>query len=356
MKSDVLLREAALLGPDIRENLVAYYRQTLQSLEARGWKELRTVYLAGCGDSHHAACAAQMAFQTLAGVHAVPMAANAFVLDNGLALHRRPAALIAVSASGKTSRVVDALARASKHGMLSLSITGSAGGAVAQGAEAHLVVGLRHPEPAPGVRTFQASLLGLLLLAIRLGELNGALTPDSATRWISRLASLAELLDALPHKMQAASEALAHEVAASPFVFFVGSGPARGSAMHAAAKMIEASGRLAVACDSEEWWHIERFAQAGAAPLIVFAAEGESAARAVHLAERACALGRRVALVAPPAVAGQSAREGKVQTLVYPDGVPEILSPFVHAVPSAVVAGCTAHNLGRRPFQGNEAS
>ena len=67
------------------------------------------MYLTGDGDSYHAACAAAMAFETIAGLRCEPVSALPFLEYRALSLRPAPLArplVIAISASGGTERVV----------------------------------------------------------------------------------------------------------------------------------------------------------------------------------------------------------------------------------------------------------
>ena len=79
-----------------------------------------------------------------------------------------------------------------------------------------------------------------------------------------------------------------------------GTGPAGGTAMYAAAKVVEAAGLPAYAQDLEEYWHIERFADPADAPLVVLAPPGLGHPRAAELAAAATGRGRRVIAVTGP--------------------------------------------------------
>src|SRR5262249_59541960 len=62
---------------------------------------------------------------------------------------------------------------AGQHGARTVAITGEPDRPVAQAAEEQVVVTLPDLERSPGIRTYQATLLALLILALRLGARAG---------------------------------------------------------------------------------------------------------------------------------------------------------------------------------------
>ena len=180
IQSGVLVRQVESLAGDLRRAAGPVSERVGEPPDPQEWASAGQVYLTGDGDSYHAACAAEMAFESLAGVDCEPLSALRF-----LRVRRAVAApgasgrplVIAVSASGSTQRVAQAVEAARRHGALTIAVTGAPGGAVTQAADRALVIELARPERSPGIRTYQASLLGLLLAAIRLGEARGQYPP-----------------------------------------------------------------------------------------------------------------------------------------------------------------------------------
>ncbi len=363
MNPKVILRQALALGDDLQRPLEDLFDQALQILDQLQVQALgpapavlETVYLTGCGDSYHAALSARCAFQQLAGVEAI--AIDAGTLASGLTLpeSRRISgrvALIAVSASGRTDKVAQALSSARSGGLPTIAVCGARHEPVAQTAEATLLMDLPHNERSPGVRTYQASLLGMILLALALGVRRGAISEAHAQHWLTQIGGLGRSINVWGITCRERCEAIAARLARVPFVFVAGSGPGVGPAMHGAAKLIECAGMLAVAREAEEWWHVDRFVHAPEAPLLVFATEGQVQAATTELARRASGVGRPLVLIAPRRI-GDSLQgdHTPADLLACPDGVPQVLAALLLGVPAAMLAAATAIQLGRRPFLG----
>lgn len=352
MKPDVVVRQVQQLATDLRELAPLVQASTRDLACVREWQEVEHVYLVGCGDSFHASLAAQMAFETIAGVPCTAVTAQRFV-DYGLApVSQRVAGrqlVVAVSASGRTPRVIDALEIARTRGALTIGLTGVPESEVALAADRRLLVELRHDERSPGIRTHQGSLLGLLTVAIELAEASGGCGGEAANNLRAELVVLADAVDRTSNVIRDRCRTLVDRVADSCWHVFLGGGPSYGVALFSAAKLIESAAVPAVGQDLEEWWHVERFALPSDMPLFILAPPGRSRNRALILAEQASKLGRRVV-----AVADRNDTEiarGAWLVLPIQDETREEFSPLLYGLFAGYFAAYMAERLCRTPFQ-----
>ncbi|MFC9931846.1 SIS domain-containing protein [Streptomyces sp. NPDC127190] len=351
MDSAVLVRQSGRLAADLRD-LVGFLPDRVDT----AWRELydpdgaagtvRSVCLVGDGDSLHAGTAAEAAFEYLADLPCEVQPAQRF-----LGYHVRTAApgtlVVAVSASGRTERVLQGVAEARARGLRTLGISGSATSPLADAADTHVTVGLPDPEPSPGIRTHQASLVALLMLALRPAETTrGA---DWAARARAELLGLADGVAATEAAVRERASVWGRTLTDAPVIAVLGTGPAEGTAGYAAAKIVEGAGVHAYGRDLEEWWHVERFAGPLDTPVVVLAPPGPSRARALELAERALALGRRVALVTHPE--GTEHLDDRIVLLPVHGTAREEFAPLLHQTFAAHLAFGLARGLGRSPFQ-----
>jgi glutamine---fructose-6-phosphate transaminase (isomerizing) len=347
----VMLREVEALGDDVRSTIEPLGEQLRVALTSADSEAVKHVYLVGAGDSYHASRAAEMAFASLAGVSVRPMSALRFLeYDAAWMPHSRNGRplVVAVSASGATPRVLQAVKRAREQGALTLALTGAPGSPITDAACRTVVVELAHKERSPGIRTHQASLVALLVIAVRLHETRRHdLAGASSLR--EELIRLASCIDATAGACGPPSRGVAHAIADSPTLVVAGSGPSYGAALHGAAKIVEATGVHARAQDLEEWWHVDRFAYPDDMPVFVIAPPGRSQARAVQLAETARALGRRVIAVAHEHDVGVSRHAH--MALPVAGETREEFSPLLYGVFAGQVASCLAAALGRAPFK-----
>ena len=345
---EVMLRQLAGLADDLRQLTRPFAQQIETVLSPAEWAAVKNVYLTGDGDSYHASCALEMAFETLAEVGCRPMSAQRFV-DYGAQWMRQQSLVLAISASGGTQRVVQAIERAKEHGALSVAVTGTPNSPVARAADRAIVVELPQKERSPGICTYQASLLGLLLVAIQLGEMQAKQSQPEADALRQELVALADVVEATNAAVKEPCQEVAETVAAAPTLVMLGSGPSYGTALFSAAKLVEAAGIFAMGQDLEEWWHVERFAYPVDMPVFVLAPPGRSHWRAGEVAATARGLGRRVIAVAHPDDAEVTRHAHAV--LPVQGETREEFSPLVYHVFASHVAAAVAEHLGRSLFQ-----
>ena len=352
LKPEVMFGQVAGLADDLRQLTRPFEQQVRAVLTPSEWQAVKKVYLTGDGDSYHASCAAEMAFQVIADVACEPLSAQRF-LDYGAAWMRSAAPphtlVIATSASGGTERVVQAIERAKEYGALTVALTGTPNSAVTQVADRSVVVELPHKERSPGIRTYQASLMGMLLVAIQLAERQGRYAQEETDRLRQELIALADVVDATTNAIQAGCREVADLIAASPIVVMLGSGPSYGTALYSAAKLVEAAGIFTLGQDLEEWWHVERFAYPLDMPVFVIAPPGRSHWRAQSVAATARGLGRRVIAVTHK----DDTEVTRHAHMVLPvqGEVREEFSPLLYPLFASYVAAHVAERLGRCPFQ-----
>ena len=295
----------------------------------------------GSGDSHFAAMAATYGWRLLTGMTlAVQSPQTLLYADTG-----PDDLLVATSASGTSPATIAAM-RSAAAGMKS-AITCNTGTPLAAAADGVLELCLPSNEPSPGVRTYHASLVAHLYLALAIGRAHGALTASDFADRFARMIELAERIETTVSSLAQPCQHLARRIAGSAVIGIIGGGPNLGTAHFVAAKLTEAAGQLAFGRDVEEWWHVERFAQPRSSPLVVLAPAGKSHARALEVAAEARDLGHHVVLVADPAVENRGIAE---DFLAIPDANSEWLSPLLHGLFAPMLAAELAQTMGRVPF------
>ena len=323
-------------------------RSVLTPLE---YMSLRRVFLTGDGDSYHASMAAELAFENIARIPCEPMSSQRF-LDYGAEWMPVPfpnsALVVGTTASGKTKRTIESLERAKKYNALTVALTGTPESPVTQMADRTISVQVPDRGPSPGIRTYTATLMGMFLLAIRIGELKNKYHQDAANAMRKELADLANVVEATIKACEKPAQEAAKALKNAPVMMFVGSGPSYGTAMFSAAKVVEAAAVLALGQDLEEYWHVERFALPSDLPVFLIAPPGRSHWRAVQLVDTIKKTGRRFV-----AIAKDDDHEMTSADFVLPvvGEVREEFSPLVYHVAADLFASYLADALGRKLFQ-----
>jgi glucosamine--fructose-6-phosphate aminotransferase (isomerizing) len=326
---------------------------------------VKRVSIVGCGDSHHAAVGAELAFRQLAGVSA--RAYSALNFSRYEAGYLNPPGplmdlVLAISVSGGVTRTVEALDLAQQVGAAAVAITGSQESPLGQVAQRVFEVKLP-PPPAelvalntPGVRSYIATQLALYLMAVRMGEVRGVLTTSNANLLRAELARLADQAEATIAACAAPAAEVVRAWQQPVEIVYVGAGPLYGTAMFSAAKMIEAAGVPTLAQETEEWAHIQFFTEPAAAPTILLAPEGFSSDRMLEVADTARTIGRQVIAVAPEA--NDALRAHADVILPIAGEVRECFAPLLYQIPGSLLAAEYARQLGShyyRAFSGGRA-
>jgi glucosamine--fructose-6-phosphate aminotransferase (isomerizing) len=261
-----------------------------------------------------------------------------------------PFMVVGISASGSSRLIVEILNRAALiPGVLTVAVTGTAGSPVERAAAYRVDASIRELGRTPGLRTYAASITGLSALALHIRgavfspaekELYGALL-------ISQLRYLGGQMPELLPRAEASAQAMAPLLGES-FISLAGSGPGYGSALFGAAKFNEICGVFSSAQDLEEWLHVESLAYPKEYPLILFAPAGPSRAKALELAAKAKAGGRRVMAITDKAEDIDAHAE---VLAVIPSMETEYLYPLADYIVPALAAAAAAERLGRGMFQ-----
>jgi len=225
---------------------------------------IQKIILTGCGDSYAACMAIKYTFEMLTGIPTEVVSAielSRFYCEKHLGIDSGNPLVIAVSNSGEVARISEAVQRAKKFGCFVLGITKNSDSALGKHCDKVLQLDIPSFESAPGTRSYAVSLIALQLLAIRIGEIRGKYTMDTAMDYRYDLKNQGETLSEMLEKMDETSLKVAKEFKNMPCYDFVGSGFDYATAWFGQAKILEATGKFAMHINSEEWFHLNFFAR-----------------------------------------------------------------------------------------------
>jgi glucosamine--fructose-6-phosphate aminotransferase (isomerizing) len=251
------------------------------------YKNLERIIICGCGDSHHASIGMSMGFSVITMGRCIPStsmnAARYLIPQLGNKAHN--ALVIGISASGEVARTVEALEAANHVGAQTLAFTGSSTGTLAR--TANRVIAYSGPElpHGPGLISYLTSLLMGYALIHKLSD------PEYQERLEHAFEMLLSEMKPWIQDRWREGVRFADEAESGTCVF-LGSGPLYGSALFAAAKLLEASGEYAWGQDVEEWAHLEYFGSQSTMRTWLLSAEGRSLSRELEVRTAATAIGR----------------------------------------------------------------
>lgn len=319
---------------------------------------VKRIIITGCGDSHMAGVAAELAFEQIAGIATEPMRANeagryaspyarSDIPNNPLVL--------GISVSGGVARTREAVQLFRKQKLPTVGITGNPDSPLANEADKVLDCTIPEFEFAPGVRSYRMSLLALYLLAIRLGEVQDRYSQAEAKQWRQKLLATADAIEATIAAVDDKTRALAATLAGEKHYVFVGDGPNFATAMFGAAKVIEAAGVHAMGQESEEWAHLQYFtAIENQTPTFVISPGYRGHNRVGELMEPLQRIGRTSIAIVPQGddIVGPHA----THVLPVTGDIPEAFTPMVYAVATELFAAHLADAMGEPFFRREHAA
>ena len=330
------LSEQAAMAGNYVERAWPQAREAAWGLFDRRLQGIRRVILCGCGDSHHAADSLGWAITNWSGLPTAgltSMQAARYLIPH-LNSEAGRVLLVAISASGETARTREAVALAKAAGFPTLAVTAERGGALNQEADFSIQMELPPFAAGPGLLSYLASLIAGFAVGARLApagvqeviEEGLEEIPGSLARWQATQArAVAQLLERFDPAWP---------------LQFLGSGPAHGAARFAAAKCIEASGKVAWAQDVEEWAHLEYFCEPAELPVWILSGQGASTGREREVAEAARSIGRMVVV-----------SEWEPSNPM-PGWLRECLAPLVLWSGPLMFADQWMSRIGQQPFRG----
>ena len=338
-EKSVMLKEIAMQPDFVRAHIDEMLRTMRDVLRGRAPGSLRTGFLIGCGDSYCAAMAARTYMTKTTGlwVEAVEALEFSRYLVEDLP---RDSFVFGVSNSGTVSRTIEGVRLARERGAWTFGVTVSGDTKLARAAETLLkvqappnikVAADGRKMVTPGTVTYTASMLGLFVASIAVGEHVGALGPKQSAALVAELRALAD-------HMQAADAAVAElcRTAAAGFTaerktVILGGGPSYATAYFGLAKWFEALQHPAQFAQIEEWAHEQYFITGPDTDTMIVLPQGGSHERGLEQARAAREMGSRVHIIG----AGNDDAARRAADVYYPmpSGVREALSPFVYKLP-----------------------
>ena len=318
---------------------------------------IQRIVLTGCGDSYAAAMATKHAFEMLTGIPTEVVTAlelGRFYCKKHLGVDCRNPLVIAVSNSGTGARVSEAVQRARKYGCFVLGVTGNPQSPLGVNSDKILKLDIPSFESAPGTRSYMVSVLSLLLLAIRFGEVRLKYTMDQAMDYREDIKRQADALEALLPEMEDTCASLAEQWKDFPCYDFIGAGFDYATAWFGQAKILEATGKFAMHINTEEWFHLNFFARGARemGTIVVANTTNPAHSRSKELVKYANVLHRPLAVITDgdeKDFGGEKAVYIKVPKTEYP-----ITMPLTHFAPVCLIASYISELIGEKYGRGCE--
>lgn len=295
---DSPLRRQAMSYPHIARQQIAYIKEGMRDRRfppEQILKNIRNIYISGCGDCSAAYIALVPIMKSLLGssckvISDFPVHMSRYVplIKNAASSEQAGQCLMMLlSVGGSPARLVECIKRSKKMGMHTVAVTNSPNSPVASEAEFIMNVNnIPFPDMIPGCRDYFGTMLGTLLLTAHISELSGKSPEGSLERLTNDIVCLA---DSYAHTMDDMDCAM-YEVAKELHnkiqrVECVADGCQQATAMFFPAKIIETCGKYGSFTDSTCFCSSIYFKPAGEILTVIYgqvnSASRESIANAV---------------------------------------------------------------------------
>lgn len=295
-------------------------------------------FLIGCGDSLDAGIAARYVWEELLRIPVEAVPAMTFATSIA-PLAPADSLVVALSQSGKVSRVVEGIRAARRHGLATVAITANAGSPLAQEpADATWLIDFLKLGAIPGTTSHLVGAAAVL-------ELGAAYAPED------RGSAVRRELDALPGMVREAIEAsrgpVERQAAAlsrdRPFLA-LGFGAVLSSARFTVRKLLELTQLVALWQETEEYAHDEYSLVDERFRVMLFAPPGIGERRNTEIARYLRRLRVHLTVVTSTPAAG--AYEAFADEIVALPDTPASLVPLVYAIPGQLLSVTAARHLG----------
>jgi len=206
-------------------------KQTIEEITVK-IRKARGVFLIGCGSSYHACLSVSYLFSKLASFHINTVLASEFSAYEDFL--KEDTLVIAVTQSGETIDVLDAIKTAKQKGCQIISIVNVMGSSATQFADTSLFINAGPEVSVLSTKTYTAQLAVLTLLAFSLAG-----KYDEGVRELKYLWNVVYNLTS--RNMRTQIQELADRVSTSEHLFVLGRGSLFATALEAALKIKEVS-------------------------------------------------------------------------------------------------------------------
>ncbi|MCP3475944.1 glutamine--fructose-6-phosphate transaminase (isomerizing) [Bradyrhizobium sp. CCGUVB1N3] len=305
------------------------------------FRDIQRVTITACGTASYAGYVAKYWFERMARLPVeVDVASEFRYRESPL---RKGDLAIFISQSGETADTLAALRYAKAEGVHTLAVVNVPTSTIARESETVLQT-LAGPEiGVASTKAFTCQLMVLALLAVAAGKARGELSEEDETRLVHGLVEIPRLMaDALATELQI--EKLAHRIAKSRDVLYLGRGTSFPLALEGALKLKEISYIHAEGYAAGELKHGPIALIDETMPVVVIAPHDRVFEKTVSNMQEVAARGGNIILMTDAKGAAEATVDTLV-TIVMPD-MAAAFTPMVYAVPVQLLAYHTAVVMG----------
>jgi glucosamine--fructose-6-phosphate aminotransferase (isomerizing) len=201
-------------------------------------RAITKVTILACGTSWHSGIAGKAMIESLARIPVEVELASEFRYRDPIV---EPSHLaIAISQSGETADTLAAFKEAKARGATSLALCNVIGSAMTREADITILTNAGPEIGVASTKAFTTQLVGLYLLAVKLGRMRGTLTVKAAQEHLTALTEIPKMIEDVL-KCETAVKRVAREFMNAQDFLFLGRGPMHPVALEGALKLKEIS-------------------------------------------------------------------------------------------------------------------
>lgn len=251
--------------------------------------------------------------------------------------------LVAISNSGKVSRVIECVVKARKRGIKTIAVTKNTDSKLALQADSVLqAIVPPMPSGAVGTRSYTASLLGAYLIALQIGKKKGKLDKTAYETVCGQIHRLAQTMQRIIETQQSVLLDYVNEHPVENNLVIIGAGPNYGTAMFGAAKVLEAVNLDCTPQMLEEWAHLQFHTVYENKYTIVLAPTGRGMTRALEQIRGIKDTGGSVICLSD-----DTSLESKCDFFIPMPQAAEELTPYLYCIPLEFIATYLSLKLGK---------
>lgn len=302
------------------------------------------ILLTGCGDSLFVSEICRFAFKEFVGMstEAIP----ALELARYHKLNGNDV-VIASSASGRTSRTIEAVKSAKSQGAYVVSVTNNISGILAQLSDWILLTRCSPPIGISPSKTSTTALLLLFMLAVGIADRMDRINGLRNEKLMQQLEELPRIVETCIRQNETRVKETASVLKNCENFHFIGGGPSLGVAKLGSAKIKELSLGHAEAVELEEFCHYQILIVSEGTPTILVLPPGASYDRGIDVMEGLDEVGAKIVLVSD--ADDEFITRNAFMRFEIEGDLNEIFSSIPYTVPLQLFAYHLAIQKGRNP-------
>ena len=306
-------------------------RKVAQEIKSLGFEMM---YITGSGTSYHAGLASQYALSNLTNLMTSIISASEFARWIPTKVSRR-ALLMAISQSGESSDVLEAVEAALDRGMSLLAVTNTPESKLARMSNYQLLPRSGRELAVPATKTYVTQLTSIFMLSIELAdEDSGVVIPRNIRAGLNRAPQmLQESLRSLDAKIRNIAERYREK----NFMFLLGSGPNYATALEGALKLKETSTIFAEGFATREFLH-GPMRLVDERTVVITIVSPDEVNTYLDLIRSLRNFGAPVISISEYSDDSVGLVESSDETLLVPSGLPKVFSPILYVVPLQLLA------------------